>query len=1001
MKRHFMESLKALCAGVMTLCVASLSFVSCYDDSALNQKIDDIDARLKVVEEVIGQLDALSARVDALYTLKFQVTADMELQYSFDNGTTWVATGVTLAEECEGCKCPPVSLKDNGDSVTITVGDQSFTIEKPEEIFFEIRAGKLYFASEGTQTVAVKTSGVEDLTVIAAPKGWYAEINADGMIEVTAPNYDNTQEDGYWNDDWTEYTVIPATAAASGYVKVHACGADGKCMVGRLPVEVSNNPLVVNAYSGNYYINCTSRWTSYYYGISPKETYKEDAKVILDALKNSDYGTMDTWKGYGSGSVSGSIAEFIGKEPKVGEEYVVYVILEYSQSFDVEDLVIAYYSPINVSIVEDESKRTAFNIDVTISVQGADSYIAMAMPYAYMESEDDVLYQKEQMTMALTQGQTYGKLYTEDFVGSLLDVAEGTQFSMTGNYSPSSDFYMFVLPIDGRPVELYTADDVVVGKFRTSDLAAGGTVDCVAEPSTKGENYMGEFELDEYTQLGVKVTQPQGEWISFYYSFMTADDYAVYSASDAILVEVLLENYPMSPSDMSSWYIYESGISPNEKRHFVGFFVDKDGKYGKLAKVDLKTKELVKSDITVSCTSNLVEGVLVNTTDLSLQLTPTLPASKYKYVWQQTNYYNPYEGLSEEALAEQIHFATYNFTEVTAADVAEGLVISEHEYNSDYFLAILPYDEEGNPGKVAYSLEYTCMFALSSVETENLVAEPTITFEIPAMMDGGYGQSYFWADGQSFMYSCSFGISPAEGTEVAALLVDSASLLEYSYDLSAKTPLEIASDLWAGSISGQSYYTCKTDVATVADPRSFYADNTAALTPVILVSWVANGTYYYKSIDLSSEFATMYAILNAKAQYEADGTFATVTNTPDSKQWVFFWSDMNTDVVLDFGLTAPGSLVMAYDAIPMGAPEGTPFQMYNSIGYNVVPANETCGLIEGISYDIAGDKISALYPYYNLTTSSCDFGFETLVGVKAVTKTPESPITIDGGGIAM
>ena len=250
MKRHFMESLKALCAGVMTLCVASLSFVSCYDDSALNQKIDDIDARLKVVEEVIGQLDALSARVDALYTLKFQVTADMELQYSFDNGTTWVATGVTLAEECEGCKCPPVSLKDNGDSVTITVGDQSFTIEKPEEIFFEIRAGKLYFSSEGTQTVAVKTSGIDDLTVISAPKGWYAEINADGMIEVTAPNYDDT-EPGIDYETWEE---IPAKCAQSGYVKVHACGVDGKCMVGRLPVEVSNSPLVVNAYSGNYYI---------------------------------------------------------------------------------------------------------------------------------------------------------------------------------------------------------------------------------------------------------------------------------------------------------------------------------------------------------------------------------------------------------------------------------------------------------------------------------------------------------------------------------------------------------------------------------------------------------------------------------------------------------------------------------------------------------------------------------------------------------------------------
>ena len=235
MKRHFMKSLKALGTGVMTLCVASLSFVSCYDDSALNGKLDElgnavsaIDTRLKAVEALTTQLEALTERVEALYTLKFQVTSSNELQYSFDGGQTWLSTGITLAKELE-CECEEpiqVALEDNGSSVTITVGEQSFTIEKPQEIVFEIRAGKVYFESEGTQTVAMKTAGVEDLTVISYPKGWWAEINADGLIEVTAPNYEETQS----QLDYETWTEIPAKYAAHGYVKVHACGADGKCM---------------------------------------------------------------------------------------------------------------------------------------------------------------------------------------------------------------------------------------------------------------------------------------------------------------------------------------------------------------------------------------------------------------------------------------------------------------------------------------------------------------------------------------------------------------------------------------------------------------------------------------------------------------------------------------------------------------------------------------------------------------------------------------------------
>ena len=302
MKRQIMKSLCAFCTGVMTLVAASSLVVSCYDDSALwdelenvNSELDNLDNRLKAIEALKDQLTALTARVDALYTLQFQVSDSNELQYSFD-GKDWKGTGIILAEECDHecppacdctpvdpCTCPEVSVVDNGDSVTIKIGDAEFTIEKPQEIVFEIRAGKVYFESEGTQTVAVKTVGIEDLTVMSAPKGWWAEINSEGKIEITAPDYESTQ--GTLNyETWEE---IPGENAASGYVKVHACGAEGKCMVGKLAVEVSERPLVVKAYGGNAYFTIagTASWPpTFYYGASTRESYEADVTPLLKRL---------------------------------------------------------------------------------------------------------------------------------------------------------------------------------------------------------------------------------------------------------------------------------------------------------------------------------------------------------------------------------------------------------------------------------------------------------------------------------------------------------------------------------------------------------------------------------------------------------------------------------------------------------------------------------------------------------------------------------------------
>ena len=1046
MKRQFMKSLMAFCTGVMTLVAASSLVVSCYDDSALREDLEDLEGAIEGIDTRLKALEALkdvTAGVDALYTLQFQVSDSNELQYSFD-GKEWKGTGVYLAEECDcepvppcdhecpPCQyvpcdheCPEVSVVDDGETVTIKIGDAEFTIEKPQEIVFEIRAGKVYFESEGTQTVAVKTEGVEDLTVMAAPKGWWAEINSEGKIEITAPDYESTQGTLDY-DTWEE---IPGENAASGYVKVHACGAEGKCMVGKLAVEVSERPLVVKAYGGNAYFTVagTASWPpTFYYGVSTRESYEADVTPLLKRLTEGDWQVGDDYdNNWGEEfEVVAPIADLLGEEPQQGVEYVVWAVAEnYALAkYTLDEMVYAYYSPLSVSITEVEAEKTAYNVTVNVEVVGAEGYVAVAMPAAYCETEEDVAYQKEQMAMAMHEGQYYGQFYTESYTGSALDIAAETTFSMTGNYAPDSDVYVFILPLDGRAKEDYTVEDVVSAKFTTAALTSGGSINLTAEQVTE---YMGKvysyeiwdyvdqlITLDPYTELGVKVTpSTTTDWVAFYYQFLTPAEWADYGAYTEDLVDLLLQGYGMTPTEIKSWpqYLVED-VSPASTVHFVGFIVDKAGKYGELAHVELTSAELKKADYewVEPYTTNLIDGALKNTQ--TLQFTPAFeggaePAS-YKYVLAQTQYYNKYEGMDDAQVAEELFFSTSSDVKTIAAEeLANGvLYVEDHTYGYPYYFAIVPIDAEGNPGASAAILEYDCVFSMDSVVTEGAefdATAPVISINFPdeseLYPDNGWGDASYYGYAYSdydqkyqFYYEINFDVTPAEGTEVCAVLVDAET-----YDLTAEANVK-AGSAWSGSYG--SWATIITKEATSSSYKySNHYEDAPAPNMVLVVSWYdANGTYYYREYPLQERYQ-YYADLMLTKIY--GGSEEPELPTPDGKQWSFNWTAYGTMAVLDFGVSMEGQCVVAYDPSVLGAPEGTPYQIFNAIGYEFVPADETSGTLKLISTDMYGDEITQEFKYYDLTDNSCyfEFGEDSFVAQDVDGLLTEVTVDMSGG----
>ena len=540
-----------------------------------------MEGRLAIVEELA---DALKGQVDAaLYTLEFQVSSSNELQYSFDGGKTWQATGVTATAGVS-----VADVEDGDDTITFVFSDgSSFTIEKPIEVQFEIRSGKVYFAAAEQKTIKVLSSGIADLTVISQPSHWSADIDADGNVKVTAPE----------EDDWD--------AADGGYVKVHACSEDGKCIVGRILVEYSTKcQLSLAAYNGQMNLKAASEYTCFYYGVSTPESFKSDVEAllaivedgdwdVLTKIRNSSYAFEDPESDTGyvegyNGTVKLPLSEIYGSELELGKEYIVWAFLEYLDSYTVDNVVVSYYTHniVNVSVTEGE--KSAFDVMVNVSVSGAESYLAHGIPQAYEEELADYL---ERMAEAASMGEVLGKSYTENYSGSAFEISGESFLDMA---APNSKVYVLVLPIDGRPE--YTAEDVIVTEVTTAPLSAGGAVNATAEQvwyynelQCLPPDYnmvMAKIPLSATDAPSVVLNASAAGWKNVYTAWFSDEEMAAFT-DDAALVDAVVANtvYAMTPEEMelpTATPNFESGY---DQPNFVAFFVDETGKYGELAKV--------------------------------------------------------------------------------------------------------------------------------------------------------------------------------------------------------------------------------------------------------------------------------------------------------------------------------------------------------------------------------------------------------------------------------
>lgn len=470
----------------------------------------------------------------------------------------------------------------------VACDDTPAPIEKPtyqEE--FTIMSGKVYF-SEYSQTKAIKTQSqdIKEFTVLESPQGWSVEIDEQGNINITSP----AQED--------------QSAESEGYVVIKASGEGGTNIERRFIVAKGN--LEVYAYANRAYFIGES--CEYYYGASTPTEFEKNVENILSVLSMEngkerssllnkfEFKVQKGDYGYDGEEKTPWISTILGDSPILGNEYIVWAVMDNGKTepYTTDDVVKVYYThrSIKTEVTENVEKRTSTMIDINVSVKEADAYLAMSVPATCVE---DVTIYKDDMLACIIGGNMSGagKVYTEDYTGSLLEIAKGSDAYIDGlEYESYSDYYVFVLPLDGRPYKRYIQHDIKDFLFKTAELPSGGAVAASAQQVQHN---------DSNKEMAVEFTNASqnSNWAKFHYAWFPETKYMSHKTDQELVNAVLAQNTASSmnkssfeAAGFSFPYVITNKEAQNMTYWFVGFFVDEEGKWGELAKTECTPAEI-------------------------------------------------------------------------------------------------------------------------------------------------------------------------------------------------------------------------------------------------------------------------------------------------------------------------------------------------------------------------------------------------------------------------
>ncbi|MBQ5844503.1 MAG: hypothetical protein IIW52_06575 [Alistipes sp.] len=732
-------------------------------------------------------------------------TGDVEC--SVDGGKSWVLV-VKAEEETEESTCIFINVVDGETSVDFYLASgEVISVPKAAAIDFGVQAGKTFVTPGESAEVALKAENIDDLTVIAKPEGWKATISGK-TLTVTAP---------------AQEKIDAGEAELEGFVKIHAAGGDGKCMVGKLLVSASTASVLIEVVGedATIYNNTGLRWSGVAYGIA---TYEDFSAEAIAAAKN-DYALMAPE--FTETQVTVSLKELYNQliaqvydpasyvEIPTGTSYVVWALAgsdAWDHVYSADEVVYTVYTPAFLNV---ESTAVTFNsVEITAVGGGYAGYIVGVVAAA---TADEAKMQIENSfgNWQMGWGMFGAELKELNYKGDILGFGEAYYPAVY----PNTTYVVYILPlVEGKADADYLATDLKYFTYTTPNIEAGGTATLT-------------FEAVETTYSNIEVAIKGSENTTMIYSvFATADDLAAYKTDEELLQYVIEYNSAynmMAIGNESTAYI--SSLNPGDAATVLAFAVDTEGKYSKLYKEEFKTNVLAYNSMKVNIDAT-ASKVDVTTASIKVSTEGGTPVS-YRYIAVDTTGYSwKDEATTETQLALD---SNWNVKTIAAADVVDGMInLEDLTTNNEYAFGIVAIDAEGNPSHATFHYFTPSLPEYPIIRSTNeAYAAMVPTVESVVAWNSDYGA-----------FDVTVTVTPAAGTTKYWVAVwDSESAV--APDSPAKDIIDnlmLKEGQYYGSVSG-------TEAATFAP--SYKAGRTYDVKAVVYVAWCDAAGNYYEAVQ--------------------------------------------------------------------------------------------------------------------------------------------------------
>ena len=627
-----------------------------------------------------GTVTPLGVKVG--HDLQFKVE-NGELMISYD-GAKYEGTGVQISEYTAHVIG---NVVEDESSVTLTIGDSEYVLPLLNlKGAVKIKSGKQFFGYAETKTISVGLSDVTNLAVMNQPYGWKAALNGSSLV-VTSPSEAN------------------ADADPAGVVVLHG-ESEGKCITAVLNVALGTGLQISVDDSGmitvvNPNVSTTVNWwgdestgfTDYVIGFvetSIYDSFSSKADFVTAVVNDYDglygmsafaqnIGLVGMWDAVENpiDVVTVSI-EQLGQSgyPPVsvekGKQYVVWAVPNVSEVPDGNEIVCAYYEPIELVMTE---KVSSDDIQLTFELYGAESVYIGAMSSLDVMSAtgaDDItnyLMNGYGMGGPWKQFQQYGfeALQGQEYkAGDAVSVSE-----LAYGCVPGTKYYVWVVPVlEGKkPAEYVFEKHCKIYEYTTEALKPGAEE---AELTLLTDKVT-------YSEVYVDVTVPAGT--TAYAKFFEAGDVP---ETDEEIIAYILGNWPEELTE--SGEVKETYLDPGASTTLVVLTVSEDGKYA-IAKGTYSTKAYpIVDTITAtlaSITSSEEDGATYYTAKFNV--TGATKIAVYQ------NYSSNYNSMTSYILSQSTTF--------TYADVVDGVAtvkVKARGASYDYMLfAAFNVDAEG------------------------------------------------------------------------------------------------------------------------------------------------------------------------------------------------------------------------------------------------------------------------------------------------------------------